>query len=190
MEKINYRMLVLVLLMLIIVSIRVIAPLSPDFKMIANFSGIGAIALFGGAYLKNRLMGFLLPLFVLFLSDIGLVIAMGKDYGFYEGWYYTYISFILMVIIARLVIGKVNVPTVLGAGLLGVFIHWIVSDYGVWLGSTIYPQTIGGFWACLVAAIPYELNFLYGTIAYSAIMFAVFEGLTIKFPALSKVRVK
>lgn len=190
MEKSNYRTLVLIALMLIVVAVRVFAPLSSDFKLIANFTGIGAIALFGGAYFKKWTNALLLPVLVLFASDLGLALTMGKNYGFYEGWYYTYIAFILMVLAGKLIVRRVNIQSVLGAGLLGVFIHWIVSDYGVWLGSTHYAQTLSGFWACLVAAIPYELNFLYGTLAYSAILFGAFEGLQIKFPALSLKSIK
>lgn len=180
----NYRTLVLLMFMLIIIAVRVIAPLSPDFNVLANFSGVGAVALFGGAYFK-RISAFILPFLVLFLSDLGLVVTMGKNYGFYEGWYYTYIAFALMVVVGKLMIKKPNVANVLGASLAAVLIHWIVADFGVWFGSTFYPQTIVGFWACLVAAIPFELNFLYGTIAYSAIMFTAFEGLKVKFPSLS-----
>lgn len=183
--KNSSRIFVLILLMVFIVGIRVIAPLSPDFKVLANFSGIGAIALFGGAYFKNKINAFLLPVLVLFLSDLGLTLTMGKNYGFYEGWYYTYIAFILMVLVGKLMISKVNVASVLGASIVGVFIHWIISDFGVWFGSSFYPQTLAGFWACLVAAIPFELNFMYGTLAYSALMFGAFETLKVKFPALS-----
>lgn len=184
-NKPNYRTPVLLLFMLLIIGLRVIAPLSPDFKIIANFSGVGAVAVFGGAYFRNRITAFLLPVLVLLLSDIGLVLTMGKDYGFYQGWYYTYVAFILMVAVAHLMIKKVNVQNVLGAGIVGVLIHWIVSDFGVWYGSTFYPQTLAGFWACLVAAIPFELKFLYATLGYSALMFGVFETLKAKYPALS-----
>lgn len=184
-NKSKYRTPILLLFMLLIVGLRVIAPLSPDFKAIANFSGIGAVALFGGAYFKNKITGFLLPVLVLFLSDLGLVLTMGKDYGFYQGWYYTYIAFILMVLVGKVMINKVNVQNVLGASLAAVFIHWIVADFGVWFGSTFYPQTLAGFWACLVAAIPFELNFLYGTLGYSALMFGIFETLKVKYPALN-----
>ncbi|MFI5453171.1 DUF6580 family putative transport protein [Pedobacter sp. UC225_61] len=183
--KNSSRTLVLLLLMLVIVGLRVIAPLSPDFKVIANFSGIGAVALFGGAYFKNKFNAFILPLLVLLVSDIGLALTMGKDYGFYQGWYYTYIAFALIVLVGHLMIKKVNVIAVLTASLTGVLIHWIVSDFGVWYGSSFYPQTFAGFWACLVFAIPYELNFLYGTLAYSAIMFFAFESLKAKYPVLS-----
>lgn len=183
--KNSSRLLVLLLLMVFIIGIRVLAPLSPDFKVLANFSGIGAIALFGGAYFKNKISVFLLPVLVLLISDLGLLLVMGKDYGFYEGWYYTYIAFILMVAVGKLMINKVTVANVLGASIVGVLIHWIVSDLGVFYGTAIYPQTLAGFWACLVAAIPFELNFLYGTLAYSALMFGAFESLKAKFPALS-----
>ena len=183
-NKFNYRTPVLLLFMLLIVGLRVIAPLSPDFKLIANFSGIGAAALFGGAYFKNKVNAFLLPVLVLFVSDLGLVLTMGTDYGFYSDWYYTYISFILMVLVGHLIIKKVTTQSVLIAGLVGVLIHWIVSDIGVWYGSTVYPQTISGFWACLVAAIPYEKNFLYGTLGYSAMLFGVFESLKARYPVL------
>lgn len=186
--KSNYRTPVLLLFMLLIVGLRVIAPLSPDFKVIANFSGVGAVALFGGAYFKNRLTAFLLPVLVLFISDLGLVATMGVDYGFYQGWYYTYIAFILMVAVAYLMIKKVNVQNVLGAGIVAVFIHWIVSDFGVWFGSSFYPQTLAGFWACLVAAIPFELKFLGATLGYSALMFGIFESLKAKYPSLSLSR--
>ncbi|MES2652376.1 MAG: DUF6580 family putative transport protein [Bacteroidota bacterium] len=183
-NKSNYRTPVLLLFMLLIVGLRVIAPLSPDFKLIANFSGIGAVGLFGGAYFKNKINAFLLPVLILFVSDLGLVLTMGIDYGFYSGWYYTYIAFVLMVLVGHLIIKKVNAQSVLIAGLVGVLIHWIVSDIGVWYGSTLYPQTLSGFGACLVAAIPYEKNFLYGTLGYSALLFGVFETLKAKYPVL------
>ncbi len=183
-RKFNSRVLVLLLFMVLIIGLRVIAPLSPDFKVIANFSGIGAVALFGGAYFKNNINAFLLPVLILFLSDLGLALTMGKDYGFYSGWYYTYIAFILMVLVGKLTLKKVNVQHVIGAGLIAVFIHWIISDYGVWLGSTVYPQTFAGFWECLVLAIPYEKNFLYSTLGYSALMFGLFESLKIKYTVL------
>lgn len=189
-NKFNYRTPVLLLFMLLIVGLRVISPLSPDFKDIANFSGIGAVALFGGAYFKNKVNAFLLPVLVLFISDLGLVLTMGIDYGFYTGWYYTYIAFILMVLVGHLIIKKVNVQNVLVAGVVGVLIHWIVSDIGVWYGSTIYAQTLQGFWECLVIAIPYEKNFIYGTLGYSVLLFGVFETLKAKYPVLNTEKIR
>lgn len=187
-NKFNSRTLVLILFMAVIIGLRLVAPLSPDFKLIANFSAIGAVALFGGAYFKNTVNAFAFPILVLLLSDVGLALVMGKEYSFYPGWYYTYIAFALMVLVGRIILTKVKVQNVLIAGVVAVFIHWIVSDFGMWLGYDTYPKTLAGFWACLVAAIPFELNFLYGTLAYSALMFGVFESLKTKYPVLSLKR--
>lgn len=184
----RYRTAILLLFMLLIIGLRIIGPLSPEFKLIANFAGVGAVALFGGAYFKNNVIAFLLPVLVLFLSDLGLMLTMGVDYGLYNGIHYTYIAFILMVLVGRLMIGKVNVASVLGASIVGVLIHWVISDIPVWLGSTEYPQTLAGFVLCLNKAIPFELRFLYGTLGYSALMFGAFEALKVKFPALNLVK--
>ncbi|MNK17173.1 hypothetical protein D3C87_353580 [compost metagenome] len=184
-RKSNARLLVLLTFVAFIIGLRMVAPLSPDFRWFANFSGVGAVAIFSGSYFKNRFSAYVLPMLVLLLSDLGLAMTMGVNYGFYQGWYYTYIAFALMVLAAQLLVNKVTVTNVFAASLVGVFIHWIISDFGVWYGSTYYPQTLVGFWTCLVAAIPFELNFLYGTLVYSAIMFAGFEALKSKFPSLA-----
>lgn len=180
----NKRTLVLLLFIAIVISTRVMAALSPELQFLGNLSGIGAVAIFSGSYFKSKFNSYVLPMLVLLLSDFVLGLTVDKGYFFYQGWYYTYIAFGLMILAGKFVAKKPNVAGVLGASLVGVFIHWIISDFGVWLGSTFYPQTLAGFWACLIAAIPFELRFLTGTIMYAAIMFAAFETLKVKYPAL------
>lgn len=186
--EINYRTPILLLFMLLIIGLRVLAPLSADFKYLAGFSGVGAVAIFGGSYFKNKVNAFLVPILVMFLSDLGLALTMGVDYGFYKGQYLTYIAFVLMILVGHLMIKKVNFVNVALAGFAAVFVHWIVSDLGVWYGSTRFPQTLMGFWQCLYEAIPYEKNFLYATWGYSALMFGIFEALKAKYPSLRERR--
>lgn len=183
-RKSNARLLVLLTFIAVVIGLRMVAPLSSDFSMLANFTGIGAVAIFSGSYFRNKFAAYFLPMLVLLLSDLGLAVVMGKSWAFYTGWYYTYIAFALMVLVGQLLVKKVTIGNVFAASLVGVFIHWIVADFGVWFGSTFYPQTLGGFWACLVAAIPFELKFLYGTLIYGVIMFVGFEALKAKFPSL------
>ncbi len=185
-RKSNTRVLVLLLFIIVVIGLRMLAPLSPDFKLFANFSGLGAVAIFSGSYFKNKFSGYILPILVLLLSDLGLALIMGESYVFYPGWYYTYIAFALMVLAAQILVKKVSVANVFVATLVGVLIHWIVSDFGMWIGFDTYPKTLAGFWQCLVAAIPFELKFLYGTLVYSAIMFMGFEVLKSKYPSLKQ----
>jgi len=185
--KFNPRVLVLLLIIVFISVIRILVPYSDNFDKIAGFSAVGAIALFGGAYFNTNLKSFGFPLAILLLSDI--FIAQTSGYGFfYAGWYWTYIAFVLMVFAAKFLLKKVNVASFVTSVLAIVFIHWIVSDISAMYIPGLYEPTLAGYWACLVAAVPFELKFLYGTAIYGGVMFGAFELLKAKFPALSLVR--
>lgn len=183
-SKFNPRTAILLLIIVLISIIRVAAPFSDNFKEIANFSAIGAIALFGGAYFNNNIKAFGFPLLILLLSDV--FIAKTSGYGFfYGGWYWTYIAFILMVFVGKVMLKKVNVQNFVFANVVMILIHWIVSDISAMYVPGLYEPTFAGYLTCLVAAIPYELNFVYGSLAYGALMFGSFELLKAKYPYLS-----
>ena len=182
--KFNPRTIVLLLIIVFISIIRIAATYADNFAAIANFSAVGAIALFGGAYFNGNIKAFGFPLLILLLSDI--FIAQTSGFGFfYDGWYWTYIAFILMVAVAKLMIKKVDVQNVIVAGIAAVIVHWIVSDIGAMYVPNLYPPTLAGYWECLVIAIPYELKFVYGTAIYAVVMFGSFELLKAKYPLLS-----
>lgn len=188
----NPRTLILLLIVALVTILRTVAPFSDNFGQIANFSAVGAITLFSGTYFKNTLQSFAVPILTLLLTDIILATTIYKEYsnGFlYEGWYWTYIAFALMVLATRFISKKVSVLNFVLGTISVVLIHWIVTDLGVWYGSN-YPQTLAGFWAVLVLAIPFELRFLYGTIAYGILMFGAFELLKVKYPILTLSREK
>lgn len=185
MFRMNNRMGILCLIMLLVVVTRAFAPLSKDFVNIASFSCIGAVALFGGAYFKRFGQSMLMPLVLLFLSDLLLILTMGFEYAFNGQSLAMYSAFILMTLVGRLMIKKVNIQNVVLASLIGVFIHWIVTDFAVWYGSPFFAQNLIGFWEVLVLAIPFERTFLISTLLYSAIMFGSFEWIKVKFPKLA-----
>jgi hypothetical protein len=186
-SKFNPRNLVLLMIILLVSIIRVAAATSVNFKELANFSAVGGIALFGGAYFNSNGKAFGFPLLVLVLSD--LFIARFSGYGFfYPGWYWTYIAFIAMVLIAKLIIQKVNVQNVAISVLAGVVAHWILSDIGAMYVPGLYEPTFAGYIECLIKAVPYELQFIYGTVIYTVIMFGVYELLKAKYPLLSSDR--
>jgi hypothetical protein len=186
--KFNPRTVILLLIILVIGLFRAMIPMVGDINVLANYSAVGAIALFGGAYFNSTSKSFGFPLLVLLLSDLILSVTVYKSAngGFlYEGWYFVYGAFALMVFAGKLIIKKVNPFSVLLATLVAVLIHWIVSDFGVWYGNPTVPQTFAGYWYVLLKAVPFELRFFDGTLGYSAIMFGLFEYLKVKYPVLS-----
>lgn len=166
-------------------AIRVIMPTQGVFTSLAAFSPIGAMALYGGAYFKGY-KKYVFPILTLWLSDIILnrFHYFGDWVFFYDGFIWTYGAFVLMVIVGRVLLKKVNIVNFVGSALLITFIHWIVTDLGVFLIGTMYPMTWTGWGACLIAAIPFEQNLLIGTLLYGTVMFGVFEWVTVKKTSL------
>jgi len=96
-----------------------------------------------------------------------------------------YGAFALMVVAGKLLIRQVTIKNILVASLTIMLIHWVVSDIGVWWSGITYPRTLAGWLACMAAAIPFERNFLFGTLFYSAAMFGGFEWAGKHWPAVS-----
>ncbi|TDX00082.1 DUF6580 family putative transport protein [Dinghuibacter silviterrae] len=176
MTRFNPRTPAVLALLLAVAALRVIFSTDPHLSPLAVFTPIGAMALFGGACFSNRVKAFGWPLLTLWISDLLLdrFVFYGHWRLFYENFYWTYGAFALMVVTGRLLLRKVTVTRVLLATVLSVLIHWIVTDFGVWLEGTMYPKTGAGFVECLVAAIPYERFVLAGTLVYGTILFGSF----------------
>ncbi len=185
--KFNPRTILLLLMILVLTGFRLLVTFNSDELKFANFSSIGAVALFGGAYFKDNLKAFAFPLLSLFLSDFVLSTTIFSKYssGFlYEGWYVVYFAFALMVLVGRLMLKNITIANLLASTLTIVLIHWIVTDFPIWFRNPSYTQDLAGFWLCLERAIPFEVRFLEGTVIYGAILFGAFEILKSKYPVL------
>jgi hypothetical protein len=131
-----------------------------------NFSPIGAMALFSGAYLGRRAWAFVAPLAALLLSDVAL--------GFYRGMEFVYASVALIVLIGWAV-GSRRTPLRVGVGAVAASVSFfVITNFGMWLFSGFYPVTPAGLAACYVAAIPFFQNTLAGDLFYAALLFGGF----------------
>ena len=183
----NPRTIVILSFMLAVASLRVVLNMQTGFSLLTNFTPIGAMALFGGAYFNKSWKAYLFPLLTLWISDMVLsrIVYYHQWQLFYSGAYWIYSAFVIMVITGKYVLKNVSVKNVLLSALAITFIHWIITDLGVWSAGSVFPKTISGLWSCLAAAIPFERNFLGGTLLYAAIMFGSFEWMKTKFPSLA-----
>ena len=186
-QKIHLRFAVVLAIILVIAGIRLLNNFSTHITPLANYSPLGAMALFGGAYFKGRIQPYIIPLLVLLMSDFILFLTVHKSYGngfLYDGWYWVYGSYVLMGVAGKMIIRKISVRNIAMAIFVSVFIHWVISDFGMWQSSNLYPYTSRGLADCLTAAIPFELRLLTATIVYSTIMFGTFEWLRKRYPVL------
>jgi hypothetical protein len=131
-----------------------------------NFTPLGAMALFSGAYLGRRGLAFVAPLAALFLSDLVL--------GFYHGMGTVYFSVALIVVLGSLALRRTSPLRVGIAAVSSSVLFFIVTNFGMWLFSGFYPQNLGGLEACYVAAIPFFQNTLAGDLFYATLLFGGF----------------
>lgn len=183
-QKINTRNTVLILMIVAATAMRFV---SYKFPVLSNFTPVGAIALFGGAYFADKWKAYLVPLAALFISDIFInYLYTSKWVLFYSGSEWMYLCFAIMVLIGTF-IKKVNVASVALASLAGVAVHWLIMDLP-WLYGTMYPHTLAGYGQSLVNALPFERNMVLGDIVFGALLFGGFELAKSKYTALQGKR--
>jgi hypothetical protein len=148
-----------------------------------NFTPVGAIALFSGAMVRDRRLAFLVPVLVMFATD--LIIGFNKLSPL------VYASFLLSVLIGRAVAGarfsasqsqpepsarsrKRAVPRIAGAIFLGALQFFLITNFGVWAFLGSYPRTGTGLAACYIAGLPLFWNTLAGDAVYATVLFGGF----------------
>lgn len=133
-----------------------------------NFTAIGAIALFGGAYFTNKRFAVILPLLALFISDLVIEILL-PGMGFHKTMPFVYGSFILISLLGFYLRSNRKFIKVAGYSLLSSIIFFIISNFGSWL--VFYPRTITGLTVCYTAAIPFFHYNILGDLFYNGVFF-------------------
>jgi hypothetical protein len=172
---------------LALASLIVIAALTRLLPHPPNFSPVEAIALFGGAYFASRAWAFVVPLVAMFASDFVLGLVHGGTYFSYfshAGFWLVYACIALSTLMGFGLRGRVGGGRVLGYSLAGSVLFFVVTNFGAWLGSPMYPQTGAGLAAAYVAGVPFFQWTVLGTLAYAALLFGGFALLRRQVPAL------
>ncbi len=134
-----------------------------------HFTPVGASLLFFGAKQPRKYMWF--PVVAFALSDV----ALNRFVYHYPVSLETFSSTIwyaLAVIIGSLLKQKHDMLRVAGASLVGSVSFFIISNFAVWLGWTMYPKSVAGLVACYVAAIPFFQRTVTSDMIYTLAIFA------------------
>jgi hypothetical protein len=164
------RLIALLSAMLAVTALRLI-PHPP------NFSPIGAMALFSGAYLGRRSLAFAAPIGAMALSDAVL--------GFYSGFWINYLAVAVIVLVGWVSLSRVTALRVGAAAMVSAVLFFLVSNFATFAGSGMYPHTLAGLEACYVAAIPFFRNTLAGHLFYATLLFGGFRIAELLMPKLA-----
>lgn len=134
----------------------------------ANFTPIGAIALFGGVYLSKR-QALFAPIISMLISDF----VIGFDslpmrisiYG----------SILVEVLLGFWLKKNKNTYSIITSSLLSSLVFFFITNFSVWYFGSMYSKSISGLMDCYILAIPFFKNTLIGDLFYTGIFFGGYE---------------
>ena len=145
-----------------------------------NVNPVAAIALFGGALFANKVQGLIIPLIIMFLSDLYI--------GLHDFMIPVYVGFLIIGMIGFSIRKNPSIANALvGAG-IGSTIFFIITNGAVWMASGFYSQDIGGLIDCYIMGLPFFRNTLLGDLIFTGILFGAYYAAAYRFPRLTKVK--
>ena len=151
-----------------------------------NFTPIAGMALLGGGYYNKRILAFIVPILVLFVTDFVLNNTLYRAFFpdvegivfFSNFMIFTYIGTAGIVLIGMGLLKKVTAPRILGGALFSTILFFLITNFGSWATGTMYPKTGGGLIASYIAGLPFMSGHLIGNLVFSFILFTAFELIT------------
>ena len=148
----------------IVVVIAVAARLLPHM---ANFTPIGAMALFGGAYV-NKKWAIAAPLVAMFVSDIFIGFdSLGSRLSVYG-------SFVLIGLIGMWLRTHKNPGNVLLAAVGSSLLFFLITNFYVWAAG-MYARDLSGLMQSYLMGIPFFRGTLFGDLFYTTTFFGGYE---------------
>jgi hypothetical protein len=163
---------------IVIIGIVAIAALFRFLPTPPNVAPVAAMALFGGALFADKRLALLLPLAVMFITDLFL--------GLHSTLWAVYLSFAAIAGIGILVGKNRNVASITAGAISGSVLFFVITNFAVWLmgSGMFYPKTIEGLMMCYTAAIPFFHNTLVGDLFFTGALFGSYELLRRYVPSL------
>lgn len=137
-----------------------------------GFTAVGASLLVFGARRSPKL--FILPVLALAAVDYYLTV-FAYNYPFHiQDYFVTWAWYLGAAWIGYACLRKrANVGRVVGAALASSTSFFLLSNFAVWIGSTIYPHTAGGLAACYVVGLPFYGNDVLATTVLTGAVFGL-----------------
>jgi hypothetical protein len=138
-----------------------------------------AMAIFGGAVIKDKKLAFLLPLLSMFISDALYELlyrnGVGNIQGFYQGQLTNYILFGSLTIFGFM-IKRLNIERIFIASVAAPTAFFILSNFFVWLSNSpdaglSRPKNFNGLLLCYSDGLPFYPWSIVSCLVFSAILF-------------------
>lgn len=182
--KLNRSTIIAFVIILVAASLYRIIPSRP-----AGFAPQLAMALLGGAMIRDRKWSMILPVLSLFISDLIYhalyVTGVSPILGFYEGQWAIYLVFVLLTLFGSLM-KRANTLNIAAFSIAGSVIFFLVSNFITWMLGFGFarPQTFEGLMLCYGDALAFfrqggiipgfDANFILGDLIWTFVLFGAY----------------
>jgi hypothetical protein len=162
-----------------------------------GFAPMIAMAVFGGAVIKDKKFAFLFPLLAMFISDgfyqLLYINGVGNIPGFYEGQLINYILFGGLTVFGFF-IKNFNIKKIAIASFAAPTVYFLVSNFLVWASASpmaglARPKTVSGLLMCYSDGLPFYPWSVASTFIFSALFFGSYYFMITK-PAKARLIAK
>jgi len=147
-----------------------------------GFTPVIAIAIFAGAFFRDKKWAFLVPLSVMLFSDaiyqLLYVNGLSEIQGFYKGQVLNY-ALIISTVFVGILMRRIEFGRILVASIAAPVLYFLLSNFAYWAGAGTDITTqlpLSRSWAGLVQsnvqATPFFRGLLEGTVVFSVLFFA------------------
>ena len=112
-----------------------------------NFTPIMAMSIFGGVLFKDKRLAFAIPIATMLLTDAII--------GFHSTMFFVYAGFAIGVLLGFTLKNKLKPGRLALTSLAGSTIFFLLTNFGSWLTSGIYPKTLDGLFQAYFLGLPF-----------------------------------
>ena len=116
-------------------------------------------------FMIQRSLGIVIPLLIMLVSDLFI--------GLHGLMMWTYGSLALITFLSYQLIDKKFI-NVLKIALASPIIYFLITNFGVWLTSTMYSSDLEGLITSYTMGLPFLANSLISTILFSSCFYAIY----------------
>lgn len=152
--------------------------LNAYMPFLGNFAPVTAIALFGAVTFEKRWVALLLPISLMFISD--LIIAQIN--GFSVIHHYTafvYGSLIMVNVLGLAFKNNFGTSKMLGLSLISSLLFFLISNFGVWMDvKSGYARSFQGLMYCYEMGLPFFQWTVLGDLLFTTVLFGAYGVFT------------
>lgn len=167
-----------------VLTIIIVGILTRVIPHMPNFAPVEGLTLFGAAYLKRKEFAYLLPIILLYLSDLIINNTTARIYytetegivWFSNYMWFSFASILLIALFGRFFLKKISATNVIASSLAASVIFFLVSNFGVWVNATsFYSKDLNGLLTAYIAGLPFLKTSVISTLLFTCILFGAYE---------------